>query len=86
MAKYVTDDYIFNIDKKFKIADKESLWSMVPLKIPYTYVKDPKYVEKMKELVKENIFVNPLFYKGDNNPMRFIKLKRAQLSQFKKFK
>ena len=86
LAKYVTDDYIFNKDNKFKIADKESLWSMVPLKIPYTYVKDQKYVEKMKELVKENKFVNPLFYRGDNNPMRYIKLKKAQLSQFKKFK
>ena len=31
-------------------------------------------------------YVNPLFYKGDNKPMRMIKLAKSQLRQFRNFK
>lgn len=86
LAKYIVEDIIYNKDMEFTIADKEHLWSMIPLKIAYTYVKDPKYVQKMKELVKKKQFVNPLFYKGDNRLSRTIKLKKAQFRQFDKFK
>lgn len=86
LAKYVVEDRIYNKDTGFTIADKEHLWSMIPLKIAYTYVKNPKYVQKMKELVKKKEFVNPLFYKGDNHLIRTIKLKRMQFRQFGNFK
>ena len=86
LAKYIVEDYIYNRDTGFKIADNEYLWSIIPLKIAYTYVKNPNYVSKMKDLVKNNKYVNPLFYKGDNKPMRMLKLAKSQLRQFKNFK
>ena len=86
LAKYVVEDRIYGKDTGFTIAKNEHLWSMIPLKIAYTYVKDEKYVKKMKELVKNKKFVNPLFYKGDNNLIRLLKLYRRQFRQFANFK
>ena len=86
LAKYLVEDVIYGNDTGFTIASKEHLWSMIPLKIAYTYVKNPEYVQKMRALVKSKQFVNPLFYKGDNHFIRFLKLKRRQFRQFGNFK
>jgi len=86
LAKYLVEDVIYGNDTEFTIANKEHLWSMIPLKIAYTYVKNPEYVQKMRALVKSKQFVNPLFYKGDNHFIRFLKLKRRQFRQFGNFK
>ena len=86
LAKYIVEDRIYGNDTGFTITDKKHLWSMIPLKIAYDYVKNPEYVKEMKELVEQKEFVNPLFYKGDNHPMRLLKLKRAQFRQFGNFK
>ncbi len=86
LAKYLVEDTIYGQDTSFTISNKEHLWSMIPLKIAYTYVKNPDYVQQMKRLVKSKQFVNPLFYKGDNHFIRFLKEKRRQLRQFGNFK
>lgn len=86
LAKHLVEDVIYGNDTGFTIANKEHLWSMIPLKIAYTYVKNPEYVQKMRALVKSKQFVNPLFYKGDNHFIRFLKLKRRQFRQFGNFK
>lgn len=86
LAKYLIDDVIYGKDTGFTISNKEHLWSMIPLKVAYTYVKNPEYVTKMKELVKKKEFSNPLFYRGDNHPVRLLRLAKLQLSQFGNFK
>lgn len=86
LAKYLVEDVINGQDTGFTIANTEHLWSMIPMKIAYTYVKNPDYVQQMKKLVKSKQFVNPLFYKGDNHFIRFLKLKRRQFRQFGNFK
>ena len=86
LAKYVVEDRVYHKDLGYTIADKKHLWSMVPLGIPFKYVKNQEYVNEMKELVKENEFVNPLFYEGDNGLPRYIKLQRAAFQQYGKFK
>ena len=86
LAKYLVEDIIYGRDTGFTIANKEHLWSMIPLKVAYTYVKNPEYVAKMKELVKKKEFSNPLFYHGDNHPVRWLRLAKLQFSQFGNFK
>lgn len=86
LAEYLVDDVIYGKDDGFTICNREHLWSMVPLKVAYTYVKNPEYVAKMKELVKQKKFANPLFYQGDNHPIRLLRLLKLQYSQFGNFK
>ena len=33
LAKYITEDYIYNKDTGFTIANNEHLWTMIPIKI-----------------------------------------------------
>ncbi len=86
LAKYVTEDYIFNQDSEFTIAKNIHLWTMIPLKIAYTYVKNPEYITEMKKLKKAHKLTNPLYYKGDNKIRRYLRLKKADKKQFSKFK
>ncbi len=85
LAKYITEDYIYNKDMDFVIANKKHLWTMIPIKIIYTYV-NKDYLKEIKSLVKEKKVTNPLYYKGDNNLKRYIRLKKADKKQFAKFK
>ncbi len=86
LAKYLVDDLIEGIDNPFTIANNPHLWTMIPLKIAYTYVKNPEYVQEMHKLVKEGKVTNPLFFKKDNHFKRTIRLLKAHFKQFKKFK
>lgn len=86
LAKYLVDDYIYNKNSECIIANKEHLWTMIPIDIAYTYVKNKSYVEKMQELVSKGLWVNPIFYKGDNKLKRKIRMDRLQKGQYEKFK
>ena len=57
---------------------------VVPKKVAYTYA--PAYKERMKKLIREKKYVNPLWMKGDNDPERIFRLIRSQLGHFVKFK
>lgn len=85
LAKYITEDYIYNNDLGFTIADKEHLWTMIPIDIAYMYVKNKKYVNKMQDLVSQGLWVNPIFYKSDNKLKRKIRMDRLQKGQYEKF-
>jgi D-aspartate ligase len=86
LAKYITEDYIYNKDLGFTIANNEHLWSMIPIKIAYEYVSNEDYIKKMKKLIKDKKFVNPLYYRGDNKIKRILRLKNADKKQFSKYK
>ena len=49
LAKYVVEDYIYNKEHDYLIADNINLWTVIPIGIAYKYV-DEKYVNQMKEL------------------------------------
>ena len=85
LAKYIVEDYIYNKEHEYKIADNINLWTVIPIGIAYKYV-DEKYVKQMKELKKEGKFVNPLFYKGDNKILRTAALVKGQLRQYGNYK
>lgn len=86
LAKYVTEEYIYNKPLGFKIAKVENLWTVIPLQIAFKYVKDQELVEKMKRLVKAGKVINPLFLKGDASLKRRMYLYKSHISHYVKFK
>lgn len=46
------EDYIYNKEHDYLIADNINLWTVIPIGIAYKYV-DEKYVNQMKELKKK---------------------------------
>lgn len=86
LAKYVTEEYIYNKVVNFEIVDTEHLWTVIPMAVAFMYVKDKKYLDKMKQLISNGKVNNPLFLKGDNGLKRIIYLSKSHLSHFVKYK
>lgn len=56
LAKFLVDDVIYNKPMDCVIADNKVLWTIIPKKIIFQYVKDPKVKEEAKRLIKEKKF------------------------------
>lgn len=86
LAKYVVEDYIYNKELQFEVANARNLWTVIPLKVAFRYVKGTDNLEQMKLLVKEGKVTNPLFMKGDRSFRRMLFLYKLQLSHYFKFR
>ena len=86
LAKYVTEDYIYNKELGFKIADACYLWTVIPLRVAFRYVKGGENIALMKKLVNENKIINPLFMKGDNKFRRMLYLYKSSISHYYKYR
>jgi len=83
IAECYVEDYVYNRPLKEDIAKNEHLWMVVPKKVAFKYA--PEYKAKMKKLIKEKKYVNPLFFKPDSNTGRMLRLYKSQFSHFAKF-
>ncbi len=86
LAKYVTEEYIYQKPLGFEIVQAEHLWTAVPMWVAYRVVKDPAAVKQMKQLVRNKQAVNPLFFKVDKDPRRLLHICRSHLSHFLKYR
>lgn len=84
VAKMYVEDYIYNKPMSMSIAEEEYLWMVVPKGVAFRYA--PEYKERMKKLIAEGKYVNPLFFKPDCGLERMIRLYKSQLSHYGKFK
>lgn len=86
LAKYVTAEYVFDKKLDFTIADSRYLYTVIPVRLICRYVKDRKYIDQIKCLVKDKKLFNPLFLKGDTGWRRLIFLLKSQLGQYFKYR
>lgn len=86
ITKYLVEDYIYDRPLEFKAVDNENLWMVVPKKVAFDYIKPEGYRAKMKRLIKEGRYVNPLLYKEDNKFMRKLRLFKSLMGQHYKFR
>lgn len=84
VAEYFVEDFVYNHTLEEKFATEEHLWMVVPKGVAFKYA--PAYKEKMKKLIKEKKYVNPLFFKPDNNFERMLRLYKSQFAHYAKFK
>ena len=68
------------------MAKREHLWLVVPKPVAKKYVKDPENKKKLKKLLKEGRFVNPVFMKGDLKLHRTLRMLKQHVSHYKKYK
>lgn len=86
IAKYLVDEYIYEKNIPFQMAQNEHLWMVVPKQVAFKYVKSPEMKAKMKRLIHEKKVVNPNFFKKDLRPKRFYAMYKNFLSHYVKFK
>ena len=84
IAELLVEDFIYNNPIEEDIAKNEHLWMVVPKGVAYKYA--PEYKDRMKRLIKEGKYVNPLRLKEDNDIERLYRLERSQLAHYLKFK
>ena len=65
LAKFLVEDVIYHKEQPLVIADKKVLWSIIPKKVIFTYVKDEALKNEARALIKEGKFIQSLFFKGD---------------------
>lgn len=86
LAKYVVEDYIYEKELEFEIANANYLWTVIPLKVAFKYVKERENLDRMKRLADAKKVINPLFMKGDNRIRRMIFLYKSHMSHYVKFR
>lgn len=85
LAKYVVEDYIYNRELPFEIANTKNLWTVIPLNVAFRFVSGSENKALMRQLVNEGRVINPLFMKGDNSLKRMAFLYKQHISHYFKF-
>ena len=84
IAHLLVEDWLYNNPLEEDIAKNEHLWMVVPKGVAFKYA--PEYKSRMKRLIKAKKYVNPLWFKPDNDYERIYRLIRSQMGHFVKFK
>lgn len=65
VSRWLVDDLIYNKELPYTVADRKSLFTVVPKSVVLDYVKDPSIREEIKELYKTRHVARPLIFKKD---------------------
>jgi len=81
----VADEYIYQKTWDFYVTKNRILWLVIPKWIAFKYIRDPLYIQEIKQLIKDKKVINSLFLKGDYKPKRLFYLFKGWLGQFLKY-
>ena len=74
IAKLLVDDYILDRPLEFKAVENEHMFTVVPKKVAFTYIRPEEYQKKMRQLYAEGKVSNPLIYKPDRSLIRRLRV------------
>lgn len=86
MAKWLVDDVIYAKETGLTIADKKVLWTIIPKKVIFKYVKNEKLLAEAKKLIGERKFIQSLYFKADAGLKRTLYFIMNQHHYVKKYK
>ena len=86
VAKYFVEGFVEEKEMELEICENENLWMVVPKGVAFRYVKNEELKNKMKKLIKAGKYVNPLYFRPDNDIIRNLKLVKSQLGHYFKIK
>lgn len=75
LMQYVVDDYLYQVNHERTYVQTKHVWSLLPSKTLFKYMKNEKLKIEAKQLMKEGQYTDALLYKEDMNIKRWIKLK-----------
>ena len=74
IAKLLVDDYILDKPLEFYAVEREHMFTVVPKKVAFTYIRPEEYQRKMRQLYEEKKVSNPLIYKPDRSLIRRLRV------------
>lgn len=86
LAKWLTDDVIYHKDMPCTVAENKVLWTIIPKRIIFKYVKDPALKAQAKELIQQGKFCRSYYYRGDRSFKRWVNFMKNQFHYFEKYK
>lgn len=84
IARLFAEDFVYDRKIPEDISRREHLWMVVPKGVAFKYA--PAYKAKMKKLISEGKYVNPLWFSKDNDLERLARLAKSQLGHYRKFR
>ena len=86
LMEALVEDAVFNKEYSCTFNENTSLWANVPKCVIFKYVEDKELKQQLKKLIKQKKYIRTLDCKEDFNIVRWLKIKRYYLSQYKNFK
>ena len=86
LAKWLVDDVIYHKDMPCTVAKNKVLWTIIPKRIIFQYVKDEQLKAEAKELIRQGKFCQSYYYRGDRSFKRRINFIKNQFHYFEKYK
>ncbi len=86
LAKWLVDDVIYHRDVPCTVAENKVLWSIIPKRIIFQYVKDPALKAEAKELIRQGKYCQSYYYKGDRSFKRWVNFRKNQFHYFEKYR
>lgn len=84
VARLFVEDFVKRRSIPVQMCKNENLWMVVPKGVAYKYA--PAYKAKMKELIAQKKYVNPLWFSKDNDIIRIMRLIKSQAGHYRKYK
>lgn len=86
LAQWLVDDVIYHKEMPCTVATNKVLWTIIPTKIIFQYVKDEAVKEEARKLMKEGKVCQSYYYEGDKSLKRWIHFQKNQYHYFEKYK
>lgn len=86
LAKWLVDDVIYHKDLPCTVATNKVLWTIIPNRIIFQYVKDEAKKAEARELIRAGKVCHSYYYRGDRSFKRWVNYLKNQYHYFEKYR
>lgn len=86
LAKWLVDDVVCRKEMGLTIATNKVLWTIIPTKIIFDYVRSESVKSEARALIKAGKVCHSYYYNKDLSPRRLVNYAKNQFHYFEKYK
>ena len=86
LAKWLTEDVIYHKEMGLTVVKDPVLWTIIPTKIIFQYVKDDQLKAQVRQLIREGKVCHSYYYEGDKSLKRWVHWRKNQFHYHQKYK
>lgn len=86
LAKWLTEDVIDHRELGLTVVKEPVLWTIIPTKIIFRYVRDEQLKEQARRLIRQGKVCHSYYYEGDKSLKRWVHWRKNQYHYFQKYK
>lgn len=86
LARWLVEDVIEHREQPLTVAKEEVLWTIIPTRIIFRYVRDEALKDKARQLIRQGKVCHSYYYSGDRSPRRWFNWKKNQFHYYLKYR